>query len=123
MHKESSANSGDDRDLAALLAAAGARVRPASGALAEAKAAVEAEWRATVAARRRRQRTTAWAAAAGVAVAAVALWVARPWMQPGHEVAAEFVRVVGDVQQDVGDGRWTSVTATDPLASGARLRT
>lgn len=123
MHEESHANAGDDRDLAALLAAAGARVRPASGAMAEAKAAVEAEWRATVAARRRRQRTTAWAAAAGVAVAAVALWVARPWMQPGHEVAAEFVRVVGDVQQDVGDGRWTSVTATDPLASGARLRT
>lgn len=123
MNEELRSDTRDDRDLAALLAATGARVRPSAGAMAEVRSAVEAEWRSTVAARRNRQRTTVWAAAAGIAVAAVAVWIARPWVQPGGEIVASVARVVGEVQQDSGDGDWTPLEATDSVAAGARLRT
>jgi ferric-dicitrate binding protein FerR (iron transport regulator) len=91
--------------------------------MAEVRAAVEAEWRATVAARRTRQRTVSWAAAASVAVAAVGIWIAWPMLQPGHTVAGTVARVVGDVQQDAGGGRWTPLAAADSLEAGTRLRT
>ena len=123
MNQEARSNSEKDGELAALLAAAGPRTRPSPEAMAEVRTAVEAEWRATVAARRSRRRTVTWAAAAGVAVAAFAVWIARPLMQPGHEVVASVGRVVGEVQQDTGDGRWTALAAADSVQSGARLRT
>lgn len=123
MNEESRLDGTDDRDLAALLAAAGPLPRPSPQAMAEARAAVEAEWRAAVAARRNRQRTTTWAAAAGIAVAAVAVWIARPWVQPTHELVGSVERIVGDVEQDRGRGRWTALAATDAVAAGTRLRT
>ena len=113
----------DDADIAALLAAAGPRARPSPEAMAEVRASVEAEWRATLASRQRRRHVTAWAAAAGVAVAAIAVWVVRPLVQPGHETVAALARVVGDVQQNRGNGRWTPLAAADSLESGVQLRT
>lgn len=123
MNEKTRSDGMDDRDLERLLGAAGARVQPSARAMAEARAAVEAEWRATVAARRSRRRTMTWAAAAGIAVAAVAVWIARPLVGPGDGPVAAMARVVGDVQQDSGDGRWVPLSATDSIAAGSRLRT
>lgn len=123
MNEEMRSDGMDDRDLAALLGAAGSRVRPSPEALAAVRTAVEAEWRVTVATRRNRQRTMTWAAAAGIAVAAVAVWIARPLVGPGDGPVAAMARVVGDVQQDDGDGRWAPLGPTDSISAGSRLRT
>jgi ferric-dicitrate binding protein FerR (iron transport regulator) len=113
----------DDTNLAALLAAAGPRGQAAPEAMASVRAAVEAEWRATVAARRRRRQFTGWAAAAGVAMAAVAVWIAQPTLAPGDPLVASITRVVGDVQQDEGDGRWVPLDGAAPVKAGTQLRT
>jgi len=123
MNEESRTDARDDTDLAALLAAAGPRSLPSQEALASVRAAVEAEWRATVTARQRRRRFTSWAAAAGVAAAALAVWVAQPLRAPGGEIVASLTRVVGDVQQNEGDGRWVPLESAGSLKSGAQLRT
>lgn len=123
MNEETRSDGIDDRDLATLLGAVGTRVRPSPQALAAVRAAVEAEWRATVATRRSRQRTMTWAAAAGIAVAAVAVWIARPLIQTGDAAVATMARVVGTVQQDGGDGRWAPLGPTDSISAGSRLRT
>jgi ferric-dicitrate binding protein FerR (iron transport regulator) len=123
VNEESRTERLDDSDLAALLAAAGARSRAAPEAMASVRAAVESEWRATVAARRRRRQFTGWAAAAGVAMAAVAVWIARPAYPPTDAVVASVTRVVGEVEQDSGDGRWSALAATGTLEPGTRLRT
>lgn len=113
----------DDGDLARLLAAAGARAKAAPQAVADVRAAVEAEWRATVAARRRRRQYTGWAMAAGVAVAAVAVWLARPLYQVGAEPVASLTRIVGDVQVKSGDGHWSAVAGGSRIRSGDVVRT
>lgn len=123
MNEKTRSDGMDDRDLERLLGAAGARVRPSARAMAEARAAVEAEWRATVAARRSRQRTLTWAAAAGIAATAVAVWIARPLVGPDGGPVAAMARVVGDVQLDRGDGRWVPLGPNDSVAADSRLRT
>lgn len=113
----------DDGDLARLLAAAGARAKAAPQAVADVRAAVEAEWRATVAARRRRRQYTGWAMAAGVAVAAVAVWLARPMYQGEAEPVASLTRIVGDVQVKSDDGHWSAVAGGSRIRSGDVVRT
>lgn len=121
---ERSRNDGrDDTDLAALLATVGPRGKAAPEAMAGVRAAVEAEWRATIAARQRRRQFTGWAAAAGVAMAAVAVWIAQPSVAPGDALVASVTRVVGDVRQDDGNGGWTPLAANATLEAGTRLRT
>ena len=105
----------EDGDLARLLAATGTRDRPSDQAFEQVRAAVEAEWKKSLAARRQRRQYTGWAAAAGIAVAAVGLWMARPlYLAPGGPVAS-LARVVGDVQVDDGHGHWA------PLATGSAV--
>jgi len=123
MSDRSNTDGRDDTDLAALLAAAGPRGQAAPEAMARVRAAVEAEWRATVAARRRRRQFTGWAAAAGVALAAVAVWIARPVLAPGDALVASVTRVVGEVQQDAGGGHWMPLDGAAPLKAGMQLRT
>jgi len=113
----------DDGDLARLLAAAGARPKAAPQAVADVRAAVEAEWRAAVAARRRRRQYTGWAMAAGVAVAAVAVWLARPLYQGEAEPVASLTRVVGEVQVKSGDGHWSAIAGGGRIRSGDVVRT
>ena len=116
----------DDRDMAALLLAVGARPTASASAMAEVRAAVANEWRATVTARQRQQRVrrfTGWAAAASVAVAAFGVWLARPLLQSEPVVVASLARVVGTVEQNRGDGRWTPVASAGTIESGTRLRT
>jgi ferric-dicitrate binding protein FerR (iron transport regulator) len=118
--------SSDERDVTALLRAVGARPTAPASDMEEVRAAVAAEWRATVATRQRQQkvrRFTGWAAAASVAVAAFGVWLARPLVQPGPQVVASLARVVGTVEQNRGDGRWTPVASAGAIESGTRLRT
>ena len=123
MNESSKPEMPDDADIAALLRAAGARPAATAQAMAEVRAAVEAEWRTTVAARRRRRLVTGWAAAASVTVAAVGVWLVRPMLQTEPQVVASLTRTVGSVEQNVGNGRWTPVATAAALVSGAQLRT
>ena len=126
MNEASSDDLPDERDIAALLRAVGARPTAPASDMAEVRAAVATEWRATVAARQRQQqvrRFTGWAAAASVAVAAFGVWLARPLLQSEPQVVASLARVVGTVEQNRGDGRWTPVASAGSIESGTRLRT
>ncbi len=123
MHDESTPAGQDDGALARLLAATGTRDRPSDRVAREVRAAVEAEWKKSVAARRQRRQYTNWAAAAGVAVAAVALWVARPLYLPANGPVASLARVVGDVQVDAGGGRWIPIAAGSVVTANAVIRT
>lgn len=123
MNEESRPDTQDDVDVAALLRTVGPRPSVSAQAMAEARAAVAAEWRATVAARQRRRQFAGWATAASVAMAAVAVWVVRPLVRPEPEAVASLVRVVGSVEQNRGDGRWTPLKAADSIDSGTQLRT
>jgi ferric-dicitrate binding protein FerR (iron transport regulator) len=123
MNDESRVDARDDLDIAALLRSVGARPSASAPATAGVRSAVEAEWRSMVAARQRRRRFTSWAAAASVAVAAVSVWLVRPLLQPEHAVVASLARVVGSVEQNRGDGRWTPLAASGSLESGTQVRT
>lgn len=109
--------------LAALLGAVGPREAPPAAAMAAARAAVEAEWRALAESRRRRRQFAGWAVAAGVAATAVTVWMIGLPQAPTREPVATLARVAGDVQQDDGDGRWMPVVAASSVPGGARLRT
>jgi ferric-dicitrate binding protein FerR (iron transport regulator) len=123
MHDDSTPAGQDDGTLARLLSVTGTRDRPSDRAVEEVRAAVEAEWKKSVAARRQRRQYTNWAAAAGVAVAAVALWMARPLYLPASGPVASLARVVGDVQIDAGDGRWIPIATGGVVTANAVIRT
>ena len=123
MNESSRPDAPDDLDVAALLRAVGPRPAASAQAMAEVRAAAAAEWRASVAARRRRRLVTGWAAAASVTVAALGVWLVRPLVQVEPQVVAALTRVVGSVEQNVGDGRWTPVATSAPIVSGVQLRT
>jgi ferric-dicitrate binding protein FerR (iron transport regulator) len=123
MNDKSTLADQDDGDLARLLAATGTRDRPSDLVARQVRAAVEAEWKKSVATRRQRRQYTGWAAAAGVAVAAVALWMARPLYLAASGPVASLARVVGDVQMDAGDGRWIPLAAGSVVVATAVIRT
>jgi ferric-dicitrate binding protein FerR (iron transport regulator) len=123
MNESSPQDTPDDLDVAALLRAVGAPPAAAAQAMAEVRAAVEAEWRAAVAARQRRRQYVSWAAAASVTVAALGIWLIRPLVQTEPEVVASLTRVVGSVERNRGDGRWTPLESVGPIESGTQLRT
>jgi hypothetical protein len=91
---------------------------------AEVRAAVEAQWRATCAARQRRRRVTAWSMAASVAVATVGVWLARPlYLSPGDPVAS-LARVEGTVEyRSARSDAWAALPEQAPLRAGDELRT
>jgi hypothetical protein len=117
---------GEDADLAALLQSVGPRPTPPAGFAAEVRAAVAAEWRATVAARQPQRRfAPPWLAiAASVAVVAVAVGVALPrWQAAGGPVAV-VARVMGAAEiRHATDGTWQTLTATSPVAASDEIRT
>lgn len=123
MYEEKLPPDHDDGELARLLAATGPREQPSPEATAEIRAAVEAEWRQSVAGRRERRRYASWAVAAGVAAAAVAVWMARPLYRPASGPVASLARVVGHVEIDTGDGHWTPMSAGTTVRAGAVIRT
>jgi len=121
-------DSDDEATVAALLRATGPRPMPSREAMAAVREAVEAEWRSVTTARaherRRPRRYASWAAAAAsIAVAAVAVWAVRSNLDSPAATVASLVRIEGEVQQDGGDGRWTSLARGDSVREGAQLRT
>jgi len=112
----------DEVDVAALLRAVGPRPAASAQAMAEVRAAVEAEWRTTLATRQRR-RFIGWATAAGIAVAALGLSLVRPLLETEPVTVASMARVVGTVEQSRGDGRWVPLPADGAITSGTELRT
>jgi FecR protein len=117
---------GEDADLVALLRSVGPRPTPTADVTAEVRAAVAAEWRATVAARQPQRRfTQPWLAiAASVAVVAVAVGIALPrWKAAGGPVAV-VARVTGAAEvRHSTDDTWQPLTATSTVAASDEIRT
>lgn len=117
---------GEDADLVVLLRSVGPRPTPPADFAAEVRAAVAAEWRATVAARQPQRRfTQPWfAIAASVAVLAVAVGVALPrWKAAGGPVAV-VARVTGAAEiRHSTDGTWQTLGAASPVAASDEIRT
>jgi len=110
----------DDAGIARVLRAAGGRVQPAEEMKAAVRAAVHAEWRATVA--RRSRRRAYLALAASVAMAALAMWVGRSYFVASNEVVANVSRIIGTAQvRSSRFGSWHVVAA--PLHTGENLMT
>lgn len=123
---------GTDRDLEAVLRTAGPRPRPPDGMAAEVRAAVEAEWRSSVAARatpaRRSQpaplRAAPWLMAASVAAVATGLWLYAPRFAQGPVEVATVARVTGTVEhRSAGQSGWTPLIAAGTVQSGDEIRT
>lgn len=110
----------DEPGIARVLRAAGGRTRPADDMKDAVRAAVHAEWRATVA--KRSQRRTWYAIAASVTVAALALWVGREYFMSSGPLVASVSRSIGTVQSR--DGFLSSWhTATSGARIGEELQT
>jgi ferric-dicitrate binding protein FerR (iron transport regulator) len=110
----------DDAGIARVLRAAGGRAHPDEAMKAAVRAAVHAEWRATVT--RRGRRRVYLALAASVAMAALAVWVGRGYMVTSDEVVANVSRIIGTAQVRSGRfGSWHVVAA--PLHTGETLMT
>jgi hypothetical protein len=113
-----------DQDLGALLRAVGPRVQPTAEMTRQVRAAVEAEWRNTVAARQPRRRFTPWLAAASVAALAVGAWLVAPQVMQGSASIASVARVTGGVEYRVDqDGAWQPLQVASTLRPGAEIRT
>lgn len=110
----------DDAGIARVLRAAGGRAKPADEMMESVRAAVHAEWRATVA-KRSRQRM-GFAIAASITVAALALWVGRTYLMSSGERVASVSRSIGTVQSSGGMlGSWR--VAASEMHAGEDLRT
>ena len=84
--------------------------------------AADAEWRDTVA--KRNQRRVWLALAASIGVAAVVLWVTRPFFSSTGEVVASVTRAIGSVQASDGAwGRWSRLTKSTAIHTGENLAT
>jgi hypothetical protein len=89
----------DDKTIERVLRAAGGRAQPSAQMQESVRAAVHAQWRATVAARQGRNRRAWLAAAAGIAVAAIGLLAIRAVVDaPSAVVVASVSRATGDVK-------------------------
>jgi len=114
-----------ERDLEDVLRNAGRRSGPPDDVVQSVRAAVEAQWRDTVARRARRHRRIGLSLAAGFAIAAVALWAMRPLLlgTPGERMASVSV-VAGSAQVKSGWlGRWQPLEARQALRVGEQVET
>jgi ferric-dicitrate binding protein FerR (iron transport regulator) len=113
-----------DNDLASLLRAAGVRVQGREQISPEVRAAVEAEWQATRAARARRRKRIAITSAVVVLVVGLVAWFARPLYMRSDEPLATASGFLGPVEyRRAGDAGWTPLTKDITLRSGHSVRT
>jgi ferric-dicitrate binding protein FerR (iron transport regulator) len=113
-----------DNDLASLLRAAGVRVQGHEQISPEVRAAVEAEWQATRAARARRRKRIALTTLAVVLVGGLAAWLARPLYLHSSEPIASPSNFKGtvDYRRENGDG-WAPLPERTHLESADDVRT
>jgi ferric-dicitrate binding protein FerR (iron transport regulator) len=117
-------NSDGDTDLASLLRAAGVRVKGPEQMSADVRAAVEAEWQATRAARQQQRRRIAWTTAIVIACAALGAWFARPLYVRSDAPLASLSLLGGTAEyRHHGDDGWTRLAASVVLRSGDDVRT
>lgn len=126
---------GEEESLAALLRDAGPRAEPPPEVARQVRAAVEAEWRAVVAARQPlvrpavrpagRSRARQWPAlalAASLAVAAIGAWFALPLLNQPAVPLATLSRVSGAVEAGSGN-EWQPATLRQSLTAGQGIVT
>jgi ferric-dicitrate binding protein FerR (iron transport regulator) len=125
-------DAGTDRDLEALLRTAGPRPQPPDAMAAQVRAAVEAEWRSSTAARtaaarrspRASQRAAPWLMAASVAAVATGIWFYAPRFAQGPVEVATVARITGTVEhRSAGQSGWAPLAAAGALQSGDEIRT
>src|SRR5215469_3248056 len=114
---------GAEQDVGEVLRTAGRRSEPPEELLRSVRASVEAEWREVVS-RRTRRRRIGLSLAAAIALAAVGLWSARPWlMGPGRKMADVQI-ALGSVQARAGWlESWQPVGPRSALRAGEELAT
>ena len=112
----------EESGVARVLKAAGGRAAPADDMKAAVRAAVHAQWRASVA---KRGHKPVWLAlAASIAVAAATVWLSRPYFTAPGEVVADVSRAIGDVESSTGSWSRHSVVLEDsPVHAGETLMT
>jgi len=116
--------SDSDNDLASLLRAAGVRVQGPEQVSPEVRAAVEAEWQATRAARARRRKRIARTTIAVVLVGGLVAWLARPLYLHSSEPIAAPVAFKGTVEyRREGSDRWSPLPEHMNLESADDVRT
>lgn len=129
--KDKEMRPGEEESLAALLRSAGPRAEPPPELARQVRAAVEAEWRAVVAARRPIDRPTArptprrWPAlalVASMAVAAIGVWFALPLLDQPATSLATLSRVSGAVEAGSGSD-WQPATVRQTLTAGQGIVT
>lgn len=125
----------DEAGIARVLRAAGGRPKPSDEMTAAVRAAVHAEWRASVGERDHShvaheargvasRRRVGLALAASVVVAALALWVGRSYLVAPGELVASVNRSIGTVESRSGAfGSWhsaeTQVHANEDVRTGS----
>jgi ferric-dicitrate binding protein FerR (iron transport regulator) len=112
----------EESGIARVLKAAGGRAAPADDMKSAVRAAVHAEWHASIA---KRGRKRVWLAlAASVTVAAAALWLSRPYFAPPGEVVADVSRAIGEVESSKGSwGPQSAVAEDSSVHAGETLTT
>ena len=114
----------DDAELQALLRSAGARPAPPPAMTDEVRAAVAAEWRAVVAARRPQRRAVPWLMAASAAALAVGAWFALTQPAAPGAVVATVARLGGPAEvRHASASSWQALSAGTDLRAGDRVRT
>jgi len=116
----------DEVAIERILRAAGPRVPPPAGAMEDVRAAVQAEWRDVVTARRSSRRFVSLAAAAGLAAAALTtLWITTTGPEPGAGgLVASVANETGAVEWRAGgETAWRALDATHPVSMNEELRT
>jgi ferric-dicitrate binding protein FerR (iron transport regulator) len=113
----------DDAELRALLQSAGARPLPPAAVTEGVRAAVAAEWRSVVAARRPQRRVVPWLAAASAAAVAVGAWFALSQPAEPGAVLATVARLDGPAEVRRGSASWETITVGAELRGGDRVRT
>ena len=112
----------NDNDLASLLRAAGVRVQGPEQISPGVRAAVEAEWQATRAARTRRRKRIAVTTVATLLVVAAVAWFARPLYIRSDAPVARPSGFSGAVEYKRDDD-WKPLTEEITLKAGDNVRT
>lgn len=113
----------EELEIARLLRAAGSRENPSDEMTRQVRAAVHAEWRASVLARKQRRARRLVLLAASLVGLALALWVAPAAFQSPGPVIASLSKMEGVVQVQERPWLWWKTMSAPLLRAGERLRT
>lgn len=113
----------EELDIARLLRAAGSRENPSDEMTRQVRAAVHAEWRASVLARKQRRMRRVVLLAASLVGLALALWVVPAAFRSSGPVVASLGKMEGAVQVKERPWLWWKAMDTPFVRAGERVRT